>query len=265
MRLLPDNSQQKQASLDPNFSSGESPRQLNDVIIECRHIYRQFDVGDQPFHALRDVSLQIRQGELIAIVGASGSGKSTLLNVIGCLDEPTSGELFVRGVTVKNASDAELATLRNQTFGFVFQQFNLLPRYSALRNVTVPLVYANVPRSERTSRAIALLNLLDIGEQAHKRPSQMSGGQQQRIAIARALANDPLVLLADEPTGALDSKTSADVIDLLIKLNQERHITVIIVTHDANVAAKCRRVIRFADGAVVEDKFTHDTTIAKAA
>jgi ABC-type lipoprotein export system ATPase subunit len=223
------------------------------TLVECRRISRVFNAGGQPFHALRDVDLVVEQGELLAIVGASGSGKSTLLNVIGALDEPNEGELLINGSTLSQMSEPQRADLRNQLIGFVFQQFNLLPRYDALHNVELPLVYAGFKASARRERANALLAQLGLQDHAKKRPTQMSGGQQQRVALARALANNPRLLLADEPTGALDSHTSAEVMDLLVRMNREQGITVAIVTHDPSVAARCDRIVRFADGRIVAD------------
>jgi putative ABC transport system ATP-binding protein len=224
------------------------------ALIQCRGVGRVFNAGGQPFHALRDVDLTINEGELVAVVGASGSGKSTLLNVVGALDAPDSGEIVIAGKTLASQSEPELAHLRNQLIGFVFQQFNLLPRYDALANVELPLVYAGLTRAARREHAAELLKQLGLGEHMHKRPTQMSGGQQQRVALARALANRPRLILADEPTGALDSRTSAEVIALLVALNREQGITAIIVTHDPAVAARCDRTIRFADGRVVADE-----------
>jgi putative ABC transport system ATP-binding protein len=222
--------------------------------IECQQLSRVFDAGGQPFHALREVNLRIERGDLVAIVGASGSGKSTLLNAIGGLDRPSSGRILMDGTSMADLSEPALADLRNRMIGFVFQQFNLLPRYSALRNVELPLIYAGHNANQRHQRAQGLLTGLGLGAHLHKRPTQMSGGQQQRVAIARALANQPGLILADEPTGALDSQTSADVMALLIGLNREQGITMAIVTHDPSVAARCDRVIGFADGRVVEDR-----------
>jgi putative ABC transport system ATP-binding protein len=222
--------------------------------IECRRLERTFDAGGQPFHALRGIDLTIRRGELVAIIGASGSGKSTLLNAIGGLDRPSAGDVFIDGASLSTMPEPELADLRNRVVGFVFQQFNLLPRYDAMRNVELPLVYAGWPRAQRRERARALLAQLGLADHAAKRPTQMSGGQQQRVAIARALANEPALLLADEPTGALDSTTGAEVMKLLIALNREQGITVAIVTHDAGIAARCDRTVSFADGRIVSDQ-----------
>jgi putative ABC transport system ATP-binding protein len=224
------------------------------ALIECQNLSRVFDAGGQPFHALRGVSLRIEEGELVAIMGASGSGKSTLLNIIGMLDAPDSGQLLVSGSPASAMTEPQLAALRNRLIGFVFQQFNLLPRYDALRNVELPMLYAGLPSSRRQVRAHALLTQLGLGEHVRKRPAQMSGGQQQRVALARALANHPRLILADEPTGALDSTTSAEVMDMLVGLNREQRITVVIVTHDPAVAARCDRVIQFSDGRIVGDR-----------
>jgi putative ABC transport system ATP-binding protein len=224
------------------------------AMIDCRQVSRVFNAGGQPFHALRNVSLQIDEGELVAVVGASGSGKSTLLNIIGALDIPDDGELHINGQPLGLMTEPQLAALRNGLIGFVFQQFNLLTRYDAVRNVELPLVYAGLPGAQRRERAMSLLAQLGLAEHARKRPPQMSGGQQQRVALARALANRPRLILADEPTGALDSRTSAEVMDLLVGLHRQQGITVVIVTHDLAVASRCDRVIRFADGAVVSDE-----------
>jgi ABC-type lipoprotein export system ATPase subunit len=222
-------------------------------LIRCRNLSRVFDVGGQPYVALHDVNVDIMQGELVAVIGPSGSGKSTLLNLVGTLDRASSGSLEINGQATTTMSEPDLARLRNAQIGFVFQQFNLLPRYSAQRNVEMPMIYAGTARSERHARALELLDFLGLKDHAQKRPTQMSGGQQQRVAIARSLANQPKLILADEPTGALDSRTSAEVMRLLIDLNTNQHTTVIVVTHDPQVAAQCKRQIRFSDGAIVED------------
>jgi putative ABC transport system ATP-binding protein len=224
------------------------------AFIECRTLERVFDAGGQPFHALRGIDLSIDHGELLAIVGASGSGKSTLLNAIGGLDRPSAGDVLIDGQSLAALPEPQLADLRNRSIGFVFQQFNLLPRYDALRNVELPLVYAGWPRTARRERSRELLTQLGLADHIAKRPTQMSGGQQQRVAIARALVNEPALLLADEPTGALDSATGADVLKLLVGLNRERGITVAIVTHDAGIAAMCDRTVTFADGHIVGDE-----------
>jgi putative ABC transport system ATP-binding protein len=222
-------------------------------LIECRKLSRVFDTGGELFHALRGIDLIIEKGELVAVMGASGSGKSTLLNAVGGLDQPSSGDLLMEGQSVAVMPEPELAQLRNRLIGFIFQQFNLLPRYDAMRNVEMPMIYAGRPPKERHARALELLCMLGLEQHARKKPTQMSGGQQQRVAIARALANEPQLILADEPTGALDSKTSEEVMKLLVQLNREQGITVVIVTHDPGVAEHCDRVIRFADGCITQD------------
>jgi putative ABC transport system ATP-binding protein len=224
------------------------------AFIECRRLLRVYDIEGQAVTALRSIDLQLDQGELVAIVGASGSGKSTLLHAIGGLDRPTAGDVLIDGRSLSTMDDAALAGLRNRTIGFVFQQFNLLPRHDAVRNVELPLVYAGWPRARRRARALELLTQLGLASHTAKRPSQMSGGQQQRVAIARALAHEPRLVLADEPTGALDSSTGAEVMRLLLGLNRERGITVAIVTHETAIAAQCDRVLTFTDGRLVSDR-----------
>jgi putative ABC transport system ATP-binding protein len=226
------------------------------AFIECERLSRVFDAGGETFHALREVDLRIERGELVAIVGASGSGKSTLLNAIGGLDRPTGGEIRVDGRNLATMPEPALADLRNQVIGFVFQHFNLLPRYDALRNVELPMIYAGQSRALRRRRAVELLTGMGLESHLCKCPPQMSGGQQQRVAIARAMANQPALLLADEPTGALDSRTSSEVIALLVGLNRGQGVTVAIVTHDPAVAAQCGRVVTFGDGRVIEDRRT---------
>lgn len=226
----------------------------DNIHVSCRHLARRFAAAGAAPPALDDVSLTVRRGELVAVTGASGSGKSTLLNLVGGLDRPDDGEVWIGTDALHALPDAALADLRNREIGFIFQQFNLLGRYSAQRNVELPMVYAGWPAARRAARARELLDALGVAEHAHKRPAQMSGGQQQRVAIARALALQPRLLLADEPTGALDSRTSAEVMALLRTLHRDQGLTVVIVTHDPQVAAQCKRVIRFADGQVVEDR-----------
>jgi putative ABC transport system ATP-binding protein len=205
------------------------------------------------FRALHGVSLQVAKGEFMAIMGPSGSGKSTLMNIIGCLDTPSAGTYRFEGTDTATQSESELAALRNSGIGFVFQQFNLLPRLSALANVALPMVYSGVGRADRDARAQALLASVGIGDKPKSRPSQLSGGQQQRVAIARSLANNPELLLADEPTGALDTKTGVEVLALFRALNADKGVTVVIVTHDPEVARATNRVVRIQDGRVFYD------------
>ncbi len=225
------------------------------ALIEARGLTKVYTMGDQQVHALRGVSLDIEEGEFVAIMGASGSGKSTLMNILGCLDLPTAGAYHLAGEAVEGMGADQLASIRNRRIGFVFQQFNLLPRTSALENVELPMVYSGVKASLRRERALAALQTVGLGERSRHTPAELSGGQQQRVAIARALVNTPQLILADEPTGALDSQTSEDIMRLLDDLN--RHgMTVVIVTHEADIAAWAQRKIVFRDGAIVEDRRT---------
>jgi putative ABC transport system ATP-binding protein len=221
-------------------------------LLDARHLVKDFEIGGEVIHAVNDVSLTIDRGEFVAIMGASGSGKSTFMNMIGCLDTPTSGQLLLDGVDVATLSGDALAEIRNRKIGFVFQQFNLLARTSALDNVAVPLIYAGLGTTERRAKAKGRLEMLGLGERLFNTPAKLSGGQQQRVAIARALVTDPLVLLADEPTGALDSRTSTEIMDILAGLNREG-ITIILVTHEADIAACAKRQILFSDGRIVSD------------
>ena len=222
-------------------------------LIEARNLVKTYTMGDQTVHALRGVSLDIAEGDFVAIMGASGSGKSTLMNILGCLDLPTSGEYRLAGEEVEGLAPDALASIRNRRIGFVFQQFNLLPRTSALENVELPMVYAGVKAAQRREKAQAALQRVGLGERGGHTPSELSGGQQQRVAIARALVNDPALILADEPTGALDSKTSEDIMTLLTDLNRQG-MTVVIVTHETDIAAWARRKLVFRDGEIVEDR-----------
>ncbi|WP_321391236.1 ABC transporter ATP-binding protein [Emcibacter sp.] len=224
----------------------------NPPLIVCDDLHRHYRLGETVVHALDGVSTTIRQGEYVAIMGSSGSGKSTFMNMIGVLDVPTSGELYIDGRKVSDMTSDELASLRNERIGFVFQQFNLLSRASALENVKLPLLYSHMPSSKMKERALECLRLVGLEERADHLPSQLSGGQQQRVAIARALANRPKIILADEPTGALDSKTSQDIMALFGELNSQG-ITVIVVTHEAEVAACARRQLVFRDGRIIRD------------
>ena len=222
------------------------------ALIEARALSRVYDLDSGRVTALDRVSLDIEAGELVAVMGPSGSGKSTFMNLIGCLDRPTGGQYRLDGVEVETLSGDGLAELRNRKLGFVFQQFNLLPRVDACANVELPMVYAGVDRKARRERALAALGRVGLAERAHHRPMQLSGGQQQRVAIARALVNQPRLLLADEPTGALDSRTALEILSLFQDLNREG-VTVVLVTHDAEVARHARRLVRFRDGHVIAD------------
>jgi putative ABC transport system ATP-binding protein len=221
-------------------------------LIQANNLTKTYVMGDQTVHALRGVSLTIEEGAFVAIMGASGSGKSTLMNIMGCLDLPTTGEYRLAGEAVEAMSADDLASIRNRRIGFVFQQFNLLPRTSALENVELPMVYAGIKAPERKAKALAALQKVGLGERTGHTPAELSGGQQQRVAIARALVNNPQLILADEPTGALDSQTSEDIMRLLTDLNAQG-MTVVLVTHEADIAAWARRKIVFKDGLMVED------------
>jgi putative ABC transport system ATP-binding protein len=222
------------------------------AIIEARSLVKTYTMGDQTVHALNGVSLDIEAGEFVAIMGASGSGKSTLMNILGCLDLPTSGQYRLGGEEVETMTGDQLASIRNRRIGFVFQQFNLLPRTSALENVELPMVYAGLKAPERRQRSTAALQRVGLGERGMHTPSELSGGQQQRVAIARALANNPALILADEPTGALDTQTSEDIMRLLVELNAQG-MTVVLVTHENDIALWARRKIVFRDGQMVQD------------
>jgi len=222
------------------------------TLIHARDLTKVYSMGDQTVHALRGVSLDIEAADFVAIMGASGSGKSTLMNILGCLDLPSSGQYELAGEAVQAMQGDQLASIRNRRIGFVFQQFNLLPRTSALENVELPMVYAGVNGGTRRKRALAALQQVGLGERSSHTPSELSGGQQQRVAIARALVNQPQLILADEPTGALDSQTSEDIMRLLTDLNRQG-LTVVLVTHESDIAAWARRRIVFRDGLMVQD------------
>lgn len=222
------------------------------VVIELRNVARRYYMGDQVVNALDGVDIEFERNEYIAIVGASGSGKSTMMNIIGCLDKPTEGEYWLEGQNVSNMPESELARVRNREIGFVFQSFNLLPRASALKNVMQPLVYRHIARAQRVVQAQTALDRVGLGDRVHSLPNQMSGGQRQRVAIARALVGSPSILLADEPTGNLDSKTSSEIMDLFDELYAAGQ-TIIMVTHEPDIAARCQRVVRLADGKIESD------------
>ena len=222
-------------------------------MISLKDITKTYHLESLDVPVLKRVNLSIEEGEYVAIMGASGSGKSTLMNIIGCLDRPSSGQYFLAGQDLTTLDDDELANIRNQYIGFVFQQFNLLPRLTSLSNVMLPMIYADVDKSQRIEQATEALVQVGLKDRIQNRPNQLSGGQQQRVAIARALVNHPALVLADEPTGALDSTTSEEIMNLLTELNQQG-TTIAIVTHDANVAARTKRIIRMIDGVIVESK-----------
>lgn len=230
-------------------------------VIRVEKLSKIYYMGNNVVPALRGVSLQIASGDFAAIMGPSGSGKSTLMNLLGCLDRPTSGEYYLDGLPVSQMTTDELADIRNQKIGFIFQGFNLLARMNAVENVELPLIYAGLPAFERRQRALQALSIVGLAKRADHRPSELSGGQQQRVAIARALATRPSMILADEPTGNLDSRTGLEVMVILQKLN-ERGITVVLVTHDLTIANYCRRQIRFRDGRMVEDIINPEPIVA---
>ena len=225
------------------------------TIIDMKGIVKKFYIG-QPneLTILKGIDLNVEEGEFVSIVGQSGSGKSTLMNIIGALDRPTEGEYTLDGVAINQAGDAQLSGIRNSKIGFVFQTFNLIPRTSALKNVDLPMLYASVPRGQRTARAKELLEMVDMGERMGHMPNELSGGQKQRVAIARAMANDPAIILADEPTGALDSSTGRLVMDLFHRLHREQGKTIVLITHNQELAEETQRVITIRDGQVVDER-----------
>ncbi|MFZ0213070.1 MAG: ABC transporter ATP-binding protein [Candidatus Acidiferrales bacterium] len=235
----------------------------SDAVIALENVFKTYDLGEIQVHALRGVSLEIRRGEFVAIMGASGSGKSTLMNILGCLDRPTKGRYLLDGTDVSQLTKAELAHIRNRKIGFVFQQFNLLSRTTALENVELPTLYAGIPPEERAERARKSLERVGLADRAMHHPSQLSGGQQQRVAIARALVNKPAILLADEPTGNLDSRTSVEIMDILQRLNEDEGLTVVLVTHEPDIANYAQRALEFRDGKMRRDTHIQKRLIAR--
>jgi putative ABC transport system ATP-binding protein len=233
------------------------------AVIRLENVHKTYDLGEVQVHALRGVTLSIESGEFVAVMGASGSGKSTLMNILGCLDRPSRGHYFLDGTDVSQRSKVELARIRNRKLGFVFQQFNLLSRTSALENVELPTIYAGIPPEERANRAKLALERVGLGERAHHYPSQLSGGQQQRVAIARALVNRPQILLADEPTGNLDSRTSVEIMDILQRLNDDEGLTVVLVTHEHDIAQYAKRGLEFRDGKLRRDERIRNRAVAR--
>ncbi|MBQ7040210.1 MAG: ABC transporter ATP-binding protein [Clostridia bacterium] len=224
-------------------------------MIDLKDIYKIYSDGDSEIRALDGISLHIDKGEFVAIVGQSGSGKSTCMNIIGCLDVPTSGTYHLNGIDASTLHEDEQAQIRNQTLGFIFQQYNLIPKLNLLENVELPLIYRGYPQKKRQELAIKSLERVGLGDRLKKFPSQLSGGQQQRVSIARALAGSPSVILADEPTGALDSKTGIEVLNLLKALNDEGN-TIVLITHDNSIASQAKRIVRIHDGKIIEDSLT---------
>ena len=223
------------------------------AVIHLERVHKTYQMGDFEVHALRGVSLDIQRGEFVAIMGPSGSGKSTMMNIIGCLDRPTKGQYLLEGIDVSRIDKAGLADIRNKRVGFVFQSFNLVPRTSAIENVELPLVYAGVGAAERVRRARQTLAEVGLADRERNMPNQLSGGQQQRVALARALVNNPSIILADEPTGALDTRTSVEVMEIFQRLNRERNLTIIVVTHEPDIANYAGRIIQFRDGRIHSD------------
>ena len=232
-------------------------------VIRLENVYKTYDLGEIQVQALRGVSLEVRQGEFVAVMGPSGSGKSTIMNILGCLDRPTKGHYYLDGVDVSGMGKTQLAGIRNKKLGFVFQQFNLLARTSALENVELPTVYAGITPDERAKRAMEALRRVGLADRAGHHPSQLSGGQQQRVAIARGLVNRPAILLADEPTGNLDSRTSVEIMDILQDLNNEQGLTIVLVTHEPDIAKFAKRTLEFRDGKLRRDSIVEDRSVAR--
>ncbi|BAZ43622.1 ATP-binding protein of ABC transporter [Chondrocystis sp. NIES-4102] len=241
----------------------KQPHESKPVVIRLEEVEKIYGSGNTIVHALDKIDLLIHQGDYCSIMGASGSGKSTAMNIIGCLDRPTAGRYYLDNVAVAGLADEQLAEIRNRKIGFVFQQFHLLPQISALENVMLPMVYAGVPSNERRDRATEALKKVGLGNRINNRPNQLSGGQQQRVAIARAIVNEPLLLLADEPTGALDSQTTKEVLDIFGQLNSSG-ITVVMVTHEPEVAKLTQRIVWFKDGKIIHDRLSPEEMLSVA-
>jgi putative ABC transport system ATP-binding protein len=229
-----------------------------EVIIRVEDVHKYYELGETRVHALRGVSLEVARGEFVAVMGASGSGKSTFMNILGCLDKPSSGSYWLEGTDVSGLSKKELAAIRNRKIGFVFQGFNLLSRTTALENTELPTFYAHLDKQEADARALEALEMVGLADRADHYPSQLSGGQQQRVAIARGLVNRPAILLADEPTGNLDSRTSVEIMEILQRLNQERGLTIVLVTHEHDISQFAQRSVIFRDGRIRRDEKTED-------
>ena len=242
-----------------------SPHPDSEPLIRLEQIHRTYRTGELEVHALRGISLVIHRAEFVAIMGPSGSGKSTMMNIIGCLDRPTKGRYFLEGADVSTLSKDELADIRNRKIGFVFQSLNLVPRTAAIENVELPLLYAGVPAVERLHRAGEALAAVGLADQERKLPNQLSGGQQQRVAIARALVNNPPIMIADEPTGALDTRSSEEVLEIFQRLNRERDLTIVIVTHEMEIGRHAQRMVLFRDGKIRQDSEVHDQVAAREA
>src|ERR1700681_3808711 len=232
-------------------------------VIRLENVHKTYDLGEVQVQALRGISLEVREGEFVAVMGPSGSGKSTIMNILGCLDRPTKGHYYLDGVDVSGMTKTQLAGIRNKKLGFVFQQFNLLARTSAVENVELPTVYAGISPEERTKRAMEALTRVGLADRAGHHPSQLSGGQQQRVAIARGLVNRPSILLADEPTGNLDSRTSVEIMEILQTLNDEQGLTIVLVTHEPDIAQYSKRTLEFRDGKLRRDTMVRDRSIAR--
>jgi putative ABC transport system ATP-binding protein len=233
------------------------------VLIKLQDIGKRYVIGSEEIFALRGVDLEIYKGEFVALMGPSGSGKSTLMNILGCLDTPTKGSYILNGTDVSNLNDNELAEIRNKEIGFVFQTFNLLPRSSSLENVALPLVYAGIAKEARTTRAIEVLDSVGLGNRMYHKPNELSGGQRQRVAVARALVNNPAIILADEPTGNLDTKTSIEIMGLIEEIHQKGN-TIILVTHEEDIAKHAHRIVRMRDGAIESDEQNKEVITIKS-